>query len=104
MREQLPPETLDTLACELDRRPKNAPTIADLVASVRSLRREADTLIVEFEPTVADLVAAVVAAERQCCSTIGWHLDTDRPVQLRITARPMQLTTLEKLFSPLPPA
>lgn len=99
MNEQLAPDVLDALVCEIGRRPKGAPTIADVTGSVRSVRRDADTLIVTFEPAAADVVAAVAAAERHCCSTIGWHVETDSAVRLRITARPLQLDALAEMFS-----
>ena len=102
MNERVQPETLDTLVCELGRRPKGAPTIAEVAPSVRALRRQGNTLIVDFDPAATDVVAAVVDAERQCCSTIGWHLETDQRVQLRIDATPMQLDVLEAMFSAVP--
>jgi hypothetical protein len=102
MNEQLAPEVVDTLACELGRRPEGAPTIGDVLGAVRSVRRDAASLMVVFDPAAADVVAAVVDAERRCCSTLGWHLATDRGVRLRIDARPLQLDALEAMFSTPP--
>jgi hypothetical protein len=102
MNEQLTPDVVETLVCELGRRPESAPTIGDVVGSVRSVRRDASSLMVEFEPAAADVVAAVVDAERQCCSTLGWRLETDRGVLLRIDAKPLQLDALEAMFSASP--
>ena len=99
MSEQPNPEALEILACEFGRRPKGAPALADVVASVRSVRREAGSLIVDFYPAAADMVRAVVDAERQCCPTMGWQLETGRMVQLRIDATPTQLDALEQMFS-----
>jgi MerR family transcriptional regulator, copper efflux regulator len=100
MSEQLTPEVVDALECEPGKRPSGAPTIEDIIGSVTSLHREADSLVVEFDPAAAEKVQAVVEAERQCCSTIGWQVETDHRTQLRITARPLQLETLEAMFSP----
>jgi DNA-binding transcriptional MerR regulator len=100
MRGQLAPEVLDALVCEVGKRPGGAPTIADIVGSVTAFRREADSLVVEFDPAATEHVQAVVAAERECCSTIGWQLESERGSRLRITARPRQLETLEAMFAP----
>jgi hypothetical protein len=100
MTEQLQPEILETLVCEHGRRPRGAPTIGDLLPAVRSVQRDGSRLLVTFDRTVADLVAAVADAERQCCSTITWELQTDQAVQLRIGATPAQLDALEAIFSP----
>jgi len=102
MSEQLTPEVVDVLVCEIGQRPKGAPTIDQIVGSVTSLRREADSLVVDFDPTAAETVEAVVAAERRCCSTIHWQLNTEQGLQLRITAMPLQLATLEEMFGAQP--
>jgi hypothetical protein len=100
MTEQLQPEILDTLVCEIGRRPKDAPTIGDVIPAIRSARRDAGYLTVTFDPTATDLVSAVVDAERQCCSTILWDLETERALELRISATLGQLDVLEAIFSP----
>ena len=51
-----------------------------------------------FDPSAAEVVRAVVEAERQCCSTIGWQLETDPGLKLRISAKPLQLDALEEMF------
>lgn len=99
-REQLTPEAVEVLGCDLGHRPTGAPTIEDIVGSVTSLHRDGDSLVVEFDPAASEKIRAVVEAERRCCSTIGWQLETDHRSQLRITARPPQLETLEAMFSP----
>ena len=100
MSEQLTPEVVDALACELGKRPTGAPTIEDVVGSVTSLHREGDSLVVAFDPAIAEKVQAVMEAERQCCSTVNWQLEREQGTQLRITALPLQLETLEAMFSP----
>ena len=52
--------------------------------------------------TVADQVRAVVDAERLCCSTIDWQFESGQVTRLRIAALPLQLETLEAMFSPAP--
>lgn len=99
MNEQLTPDVVDTLVCELGQRPKGAPSIGDIVGSVTSVHREVDSLVVTFDATAIEVVQAVVEAERQCCSTLGWHLELEHGVQLRIVATPRQLDTLEAMFS-----
>jgi DNA-binding transcriptional MerR regulator len=98
MTEQLTPELVDALVCELGKRPAGAPTIEDILGSVTRIDRDADTLTVAFEPAASETVRAVVDAERQCCSTIGWRLDTEPDVQLRINGSPLQLDTLEVML------
>jgi hypothetical protein len=96
----LQPEILDTLVCEPARRPTGAPTIGDVLPAIRAASRDERQLTVTFDRTVTDLVSAVVDAERQCCSTIVWDLDTDPEPVLRIGARPGQLDVLEAIFVP----
>ena len=101
MSEQLTPEGVDALVCELGKRPTGAPTIEEIVGSVTSLHRDGDCLMVEFDPEAAEKVRAVVEAERQCCSTISWQFEREQGMKLRITALPLQLETLEAMFSPV---
>ena len=51
--EQLTPDVIDTLVCELGQRPKGAPTIDQIVGSVTSLQRDQDTLTVRVAPSTA---------------------------------------------------
>jgi hypothetical protein len=98
MSEQLTPDIIDTLVCELGRRPKDAPTIGQIIGAVTGLQRETDSLTVTFDPRTAEMVSAVVRAERQCCPTIGWSLETEPELRLQITGSPLQLDTLEAMF------
>ena len=104
MPEPLQPEILDALVCEPGSRPRGAPTIGDILPAVRSARRAERHLTVTFDRTATDLVRAVVEAERQCCSTIDWELETAWRPALRIGATPGQLDVLEAIFSPPGPA
>jgi hypothetical protein len=92
-------EILETLVCEWGQRPVGAPTTADVRPALRGLQREDGALVVEFDPSAAVVVAGFVEAERRCCSTIGWELQTSPDVQLRLTATPAQLDALEQMFT-----
>src|SRR5688572_28775866 len=91
-------ETLDVLACEIGRRPREAPDFAEIAQSVRRTQRESEALIVEFDPSAVERVAAFVAAERLCCAGIGWELEGTPAVRLRIAAAAGQLDVLQTLF------
>jgi DNA-binding transcriptional MerR regulator len=98
MSEPHTPEIIETLMCEIGKRPGGAPTFDDIVGSVTALLRDADGLTVTFNPAAAETVRAVVAAEQQCCSTIGWRLAAERGLRLHITATTLQLDALEQIF------
>jgi hypothetical protein len=100
MTEPLQPEILDTLVCEPASRPKGAPTIGDIQPSIRSAHRDEGQLTVTFDRSATELVGAVVEAERLCCPTITWELETAPDPVLRITAGPGQLDVLEAIFAP----
>jgi hypothetical protein len=103
MPEPLQPEILDTLVCEPASRPKGAPTIGDIQPSIRSAHREERQLTVTFDRSATALVGAVVEAERLCCPTIAWEIETARKPVLRISATPGQLDVLEAIFAPPDP-
>jgi len=84
-------EDLAVLACELDKRPKEAPSFSDLEAAIREVRREGGSLVIGFDPAESERVAALVDAERQCCPDIGWELQCSPALRLRISATPAQL-------------
>jgi len=102
MTEQSRAEILETLACEIGRRPAGAPTIGEIIPALRSARRDDRQLTLTFDRCATDLVSAVVAAERVCCSTIRWELAAGQELELRIAAGPAQLDALEAIFSPAP--
>lgn len=97
-------EALETLVCDLGRRPTGTPTIGDVLPRVTAVRREADSLVVTFDAGASDLASAVVDAERQCCSTIGWELEASSAVELRLSGTPAQVDALAEMFSAAPPA
>ncbi len=88
-------EALEILACDYQLRPKGAPSFFDLEGSVQGVRREGGSLVIEFDPAAAEQVAALVDAERQCCASIGWELQSSPVTRLRITAAPGQLDVFE---------
>ena len=95
---QMPAERadeLEVLACEYEKRPKDAPSFFDLEGAVRAVRREDGALVIDFDPAEAERVAALVDAERQCCATIGWELQRSPLLRLRISASPAQLDVFE---------
>ncbi|HEY7293597.1 MAG TPA: hypothetical protein VH916_01095, partial [Dehalococcoidia bacterium] len=55
-------------------------------------------LIVDFDPAAATAVAEFAAAERQCCSRIGWDLQMEPTLRLHISGTPPQLDVLQQLF------
>ena len=96
-------DELDVLACEYEKRPRDAPSFFDLQHAIRSVRREAGALIVDFDLTFADAVEQLVSAERRCCPTIGWDLATVPAPRLRIRAQPAQLDIFEQFLAPSTP-
>ena len=92
-------ELLEVLACDFRARPRGAPTVFDVLPAVRGIERAAHTLSVVFDPADADTVSKYVAAERLCCRDIGWELDHEPALRLRISAKPGQLDILEQLFT-----
>ena len=88
-------EALDILVCDYQLRPKGAPSFFDLDGSARGVRREDGALLIDFDPAAADQVAALVDAERQCCTSIGWELQTVPALRLRISAAAPQLDVFE---------
>jgi hypothetical protein len=86
---------LDVLACEWQKRPRDAPTFADLAPALRGLRRGDGELVADYDARAADPLAEVVAAEQLCCAGIDWRLDGAR---LIVRATPAQLDALEQLL------
>jgi len=91
-------DALEELACDVEARPRGAASLADLVPSVRGVRRENGALVVEFAAEAAPAVAEFAAAERLCCPEIGWALRETPAPALRITASPTRLDLLQQLF------
>ncbi len=88
-------EALDVLSCDYQMRPKGAPSFFDLEGSVLGMRREDRSLLIDFDPAATEQVAALVDAERRCCASIGWDLQTAPILRLRISATAPQLDVFE---------
>lgn len=89
--------TLDTLSCDWQARPRQAPSFEEIAGAVQEVRREPDTLRVTYAAEAGETLREVVAAERLCCQEIGWELADDAPV-LTIRASEPQLAIFEELF------
>ena len=92
-------DILDALACTIDKRPAGAPGIFELEPFVTQVRREADSLIVGYTAQGSGTIEAFVAAERLCCNSIEWNLNTAGT--LRIAATPEQTDVLAEVFRQL---
>ena len=91
-------EALDVLACDYQLRPKGAPSFFDLEGSVRGVRREDGSLLIDFDTAATEQVLALVDAERQCCASIGWELQTAPALRLRISATAPRLDVFEEFL------
>ena len=91
-------EIIEVLDCDLDVRPKAAPGIDALAPHVRGVTRTAQAILVEFDVQAGETLAAFVEAERLCCAGIGWDIERDAGLRLRINAGEMQLTAIESLW------
>lgn len=97
--QQVDQAALDTLACDLTQRPRGASSFADVAAALRSVRRDGDSLVLEYDAAAAATVAAVVEAERRCCPEIGWELAGGAAARVRITASDAQLAVFESFLT-----
>jgi hypothetical protein len=105
------PEILEAMSCDIGARPPRAPHFDDVAGALRVVRREPGAIVVEYDPEASAALEAVVAAERLCCTDIGWRLERPAPaeaagatpdavVRLRIEASPAQLEVVGLLFRP----
>jgi hypothetical protein len=90
-------DVLQVIGCELDKRPP-APGIDDLAPLIAKVSRFSSELAVEFPAHALATVEAFAAAERHCCSNIGWQVDTGSMVTLRITADELTLDAISQMF------
>ncbi|MGD9894236.1 MAG: hypothetical protein AB7R89_20915 [Dehalococcoidia bacterium] len=84
-------DALNILACEIDKRPKGAPSFFDLQPSIQAVHRDKEGLRIDFDPAAAPAVQQLVEAERLCCADIGWSLRQSPALTLTIRAPPAQL-------------
>lgn len=90
-------ELIELVACDIAARPKDAPMPEVLAPYIRGVARASATLKISFATEAADDVEAFAAAERICCSGLGFDVQRD-PLVLTITASPAQLDGIERLF------
>jgi hypothetical protein len=90
-------ELIELVACDIGARPKDAPMYDVLAPHVLGVERSEGTLRITFAAEAAEDVEAFAAAERICCSTLGFEVARD-PVALTITATPAQLDAMHQLF------
>ena len=91
-------DLLEVLACDIEARPKGAPSIVTFAAHITSVQRDEKAVRVAFQLAVAGEVAAFVEAERLCCSSIDWQLQHDPELLLTIGASPSQLDALAEML------
>lgn len=92
-------DALNVLACEYDKRPKGAPSFFDLQQSIQTVRREGESLRVDFDPAASAAVEQLIEAERLCCTDIGWDLQQSPALTLTIRATPAQLAIFEQFLT-----
>ena len=90
-------ELIDLVACDLEARPKGAPGFDALAPYVLRVARAPAELTIAFAQEAVAEVEAFAAAERLCCSTLGFEVERD-PLVLTITAAPAQLDAMQQLI------
>jgi hypothetical protein len=90
-------DLLDVLACEIEARP-DAPTIFQVAPLAQTIERRDGALAVGFPLEARRLVESFAAAERLCCTGIGWEVTAGPQVTLRISANDPALDVLESMW------
>ncbi len=90
-------ELIELVACGIAARPQDAPMPAALVPHILGMTRAGATLKISFAAEAVADVDAFAAAERICCSGLGFDVQR-APLVLTITASPVQLDGIEQLF------
>ena len=91
-------QIIEILDCDLGVRLRAAPGIDTLLPYVRNATRTPKSLLVEFDDQAAPTLEAFVEAERLCCAGIGWEIERDRGLRLRISADDAQLSAIESVW------
>jgi hypothetical protein len=89
-------ELIELLACDIESRPE-APGPDALAPFVRGASLDVRSLFIELDPAGRAVAEAFVAAEQVCCASIGWALEGENGLRLRITAAQPQLKVLAGL-------
>ncbi|MEX2158517.1 MAG: hypothetical protein WEB04_03865 [Dehalococcoidia bacterium] len=94
-------DVLDVLACEFELRPLGAPGIDAVAKAALNVKRDGERkLAVSFDPSAQRVVEAFAAAERDCCSTLSWTVETQNgTLRLIVGAQPQQIDVLEAMFT-----
>lgn len=92
-------DIIEILDCDLDVRPKAAPGVGQLLPHVRSATRTPGALLVDFDEEAAPTLEAFVEAERLCCANIGWEIEREPWLRLRISAEVAQMNAIESLWN-----
>ena len=92
-------ELIEVLGCEIDARPA-APGPEALAPFVQSASHSPMALTIDLDEAAREAAEAFVAAEKVCCSNIGWQLEDTPRFRLRMTAVPQQLSVLKSLIPP----
>jgi hypothetical protein len=91
-------DLIDVLACDIEARPRGAPSIFDLAPHIQRVERLSDSISISFASAAAADVTAFVEAERLCCGGIDWRLQVEPAVLLTIGAAPAQLDALAQML------
>src|SRR5262245_8177270 len=76
-------EQLEILACDLGKRPPDAPTIDAVTTYILAVSREDSAVVVTFDRSGAGTVEDFVEAERLCCPSLDWQLTSSPDLILR---------------------
>jgi hypothetical protein len=90
-------DAIEVLACEIETRPP-APGPEALAPFIQSASHSPTAITIDLDEAGRQTAEAFVAAERVCCSNIGWQLKDAPRFRLRITAEPHQLVALRALI------
>jgi hypothetical protein len=90
-------ELIEVLACQIEERPE-APGPDALAPFITGASLDSSALVLAIDPAGREVAEKFVAAEQVCCSTIGWSLEHDSGIRLRITAAKPQLDILAGLI------
>ena len=91
-------EIIEILDCDLGVRPQAAPGIDAILPHVLRASRTPGALLVELDLQAERMLESFVEAERLCCAGIGWEIERDTALRLRITAADTQIDAIETLW------
>jgi hypothetical protein len=96
---ELTKDTLGVLSCNIELRSVGAPGADALAEAIVGVERDGELLVVSFAPDALEVVERFADAERQCCASIRWDVETTSDgVRLRVGAEREQLDVLEAMF------